>query len=146
MLAKSGLLEITMKTADLIRSNQQAQRELEQLKVFFTFLFGERVFFAHCTTSVHPFLLLENFLFQVEVDEFTKSVLSNPENQDMARRQERQKFIANPLAVIDQEVGEISREIYKAIIFLFQFYAPASSPKVSVIQMAPSPMRSPRPL
>merc|ERR1719356_2233136 len=97
MLAKSGLLEITMKTADLIRSNQQAQRELEQLKV--------------------------------EVDEFTKSVLSNPENQDMARRQERQKFIATPLAVIDQE-----------------FYAPASSPKVSVIQMAPSPMRSPRPL
>ena len=80
------------------------------------------------------------------MDEFTKSVLSNPENQDMARRQERQKFIANPLAVIDQEVGEILREIYKAIIFLFQFYAPASSPKVSVIQMAPSPMRSPRPL
>lgn len=34
MLAKSGLLEITMKTADLIRSNQQAQRELNQLKVF----------------------------------------------------------------------------------------------------------------
>lgn len=34
MLAKSGLLEITMKTADLIRSNQQAQRELDQLKVF----------------------------------------------------------------------------------------------------------------
>ena len=33
MLAKSGLLEITMKTADLIRSNQQAQRELDQLKV-----------------------------------------------------------------------------------------------------------------
>ena len=33
MLAKSGLLEITMKTADLLRSNQQAQRELEQLKV-----------------------------------------------------------------------------------------------------------------
>ena len=33
MLAKSGLLEITMKTADLIRSNQQAQRELNQLKV-----------------------------------------------------------------------------------------------------------------
>ena len=37
MLAKSGLLEITMKTADLIRSNQQAQRELEQLKVFSLF-------------------------------------------------------------------------------------------------------------
>ena len=68
-------------------------------------------------------------LFQVEVDEFTKSVLANPENQDMARQQERQKFIANPLTAIDQE-----------------FYAPASSPKVSVIQMAPSPMRSPRPL
>ena len=33
MLAKSGLLEITMKTADLIRSNQQAQKELNQLKV-----------------------------------------------------------------------------------------------------------------
>ena len=46
MLAKSGLLEITMKTADLIRSNQQAQRELEQLKVFSPLLFGERVF-AH---------------------------------------------------------------------------------------------------
>ena len=38
MLAKSGLLEITMKTADLIRSNQQAQRELEQLKVFSSFI------------------------------------------------------------------------------------------------------------
>jgi len=61
-----------MKTADLIRSNQQAQRELDQLKV--------------------------------EVDEFTKSVLANPENQDMARQQERQKFIANPLTAIDQEV------------------------------------------
>ena len=109
MLAKSGLLEITMKTADLIRSNQQAQRELEQLKVFPFYL--EKDLFTHCTTSVYPFLLLENFLFQVEVDEFTKSVLSNPENQDMARRQERQKFIANPLAVIDQEVGEILREI-----------------------------------
>jgi len=33
MLAKSGLLEITMKTADLIRSNQQAQQELNALKV-----------------------------------------------------------------------------------------------------------------
>jgi len=98
MLAKSGLLEITMKTADLIRSNQQAQRELNQLKV--------------------------------EVDEFTKSVLANPENQGKARQQERQKFVANPLtATIDQEC-----------------YAPASSPKVSVIQMAPSPMRSPRPI
>ena len=145
MLAKSGLLEITMKTADLIRSNQQAQRELEQLKVVLLF-YLEKEFFCPLNNKVYPFLLLENFLFQVEVDEFTKSVLSNPENQDMARRQERQKFIANPLAVIDQEVGEILREIYKAIIFLFQFYAPASSPKVSVIQMAPSPMRSPRPL
>ena len=44
------------------------------------------------------------FLAQVEVDEFTKSVLANPENQDMARRQERQKFVANPLNAIDQEV------------------------------------------
>ena len=69
-------------------------------------------------------------LFQVEVDEFTKSVLANPENQGMARQQERQKFVANPLTTtIDPE-----------------FYAPASSPKVSVIQMAPSPMRSPRPI
>ena len=69
--------------------------------------------------------------FQLEVDEFTKSVLANPENQGMARQQERQKFIANPLTTAtDQE----------------QFYAPASSPKVSVIQMAPSPMRSPRPI
>ena len=33
MLAKSGLLEITIKTADLLRSNQQAQRELDALKV-----------------------------------------------------------------------------------------------------------------
>ena len=112
---------------------------------FFPLFYLEKEFLP-TTNKVHPFLLLENFLLQVEVDEFTKSVLSNPENQDMARRQERQKFIANPLAVIDQEVGEILREIYKAIIFLFQFYAPASSPKVSVIQMAPSPMRSPRPL
>ena len=64
------------------------------------------------------------------MNEFTKSVLSNPENQDMARQQERQKFIANPLQpAIDQD-----------------FYAAATSPKVSVIQMAPSPMRSPRPL
>ena len=33
MLAKSGLLQITLKTADLLRSNQQAQRQLELLKV-----------------------------------------------------------------------------------------------------------------
>ena len=33
MLAKSGLLDITMKTAELIRSNQQAKNELMQLKV-----------------------------------------------------------------------------------------------------------------
>ena len=33
MLAKSGLLDITMKTAELIRSNQQAKNELVQLKV-----------------------------------------------------------------------------------------------------------------
>ena len=145
MLAKSGLLEITMKTADLIRSNQQAQRELEQLKVFLLF-YLENEFFCPLHNKCTPISLARELFFQVEVDEFTKSVLSNPENQDMARRQERQKFIANPLAVIDQEVGEILREIYKAIIFLFQFYAPASSPKVSVIQMAPSPMRSPRPL
>ena len=32
MLAKSGLLDITMKTAELIRSNQQAKNELMQLK------------------------------------------------------------------------------------------------------------------
>ena len=32
MLAKSGLLDITMKTAELIRSNQQAQQELVQLR------------------------------------------------------------------------------------------------------------------
>jgi hypothetical protein len=49
MLAKSGLLDITMKTADLIRSNQQAQNELIQLKA--------------------------------EIEQFTKSVLANPENQ-----------------------------------------------------------------
>ena len=146
MLAKSGLLEITMKTADLIRSNQQAQRELEQLKVFFLFYLEKDLFCPLQCIPISLARLLEIILFKVEVDEFTKSVLSNPENQDMARRQERQKFIANPLAVIDQEVGETLREIYKAIIFLFQFYAPASSPKVSVIQMAPSPMRSPRPL
>ena len=146
MLAKSGLLEITMKTADLIRSNQQAQRELEQLKVFLLFYLEKEFFCPLQCIPISLARLLEIIFFKVEVDEFTKSVLSNPENQDMARRQERQKFIANPLAVIDQEVGEILREIYKAIIFLFQFYAPASSPKVSVIQMAPSPMRSPRPL
>ena len=39
MLAKSGLLEITMKTADLIRSNQQAQKELNQLKVLMLKMF-----------------------------------------------------------------------------------------------------------
>ena len=33
MLAKSGLLDITMKTAELIRSNQQAKNELIKLKV-----------------------------------------------------------------------------------------------------------------
>ena len=33
MLAKSGLLDITMKTAELIRSNQQAKNELMKLKV-----------------------------------------------------------------------------------------------------------------
>ena len=33
MLAKSGLLDITMKTAELIRSNQQARNELMKLKV-----------------------------------------------------------------------------------------------------------------
>ena len=33
MLAKSGLLDITMKTAELIRSNQQAKNELMQLKL-----------------------------------------------------------------------------------------------------------------
>ena len=49
ILAKSGLLDITMKTADLIRKNQQAQSELVQLKA--------------------------------EIEQFTKSVLANPENQ-----------------------------------------------------------------
>ena len=33
MLAKSGLLDITMKTAELIRSNQQAKNDLMKLKV-----------------------------------------------------------------------------------------------------------------
>ena len=33
MLAKSGLLDITMKTAELLRSNQQARQELVQLKL-----------------------------------------------------------------------------------------------------------------
>lgn len=33
MLAKSGLLDITMKTAELLRSNQQARQDLVQLKV-----------------------------------------------------------------------------------------------------------------
>ena len=112
MLAKSGLLEITMKTADLIRSNQQAQRELEQLKVFFLFYLEKDLFCPLQCIPISLARLLEIILFKVEVDEFTKSVLSNPENQDMARRQERQKFIANPLAVIDQEVGEILSEIY----------------------------------
>lgn len=32
MLARSGLLDITMKTAELLRSNQQARQELVQLK------------------------------------------------------------------------------------------------------------------
>ena len=87
---------------------------------FFPLLFGER-FLCPLNNEVYPFLLLENFLFQVEVDEFTKSVLSNPENQDMARRQERQKFIANPLAVIDQEVREILSEIYNCHHQYFPF-------------------------
>jgi len=94
MLAKSGLLDITMKTADLLRSNQQAQRELSQLKL--------------------------------EIEQFTKSVLANPENQSLARQHARAKFVANPLAITDAE-----------------FYVPATSPQVSVIRMAPSP--NPRP-
>ena len=32
MLAKSGLLDITMKTAELLRSNQQARQDLVSLK------------------------------------------------------------------------------------------------------------------
>ena len=80
------------------------------------------------------------------MDEFTKSVLANPENQDMARQQERQKFIANPLTAIDQEVRKSSERKPNLISIFLQFYAPARSPKVSVIQMAPSPMRSPRPI
>ena len=32
MLAKSGLLDITMKTAELLRSNQQAREDLVSLK------------------------------------------------------------------------------------------------------------------
>eukprot|EP00092_Neocalanus_flemingeri_P059507 GFUD01071148.1.p1 GENE.GFUD01071148.1~~GFUD01071148.1.p1 ORF type:complete len:151 (+),score=40.10 GFUD01071148.1:42-494(+) len=93
MLAKSGLLDITMKTADLIRSNQQAQNELIQLKA--------------------------------EIEQFTKSVLANPENQDSNRSAARSVFLANPLN---------SEEV-------------PASPKVSVIKMLPSPMPpSPRPL
>ena len=33
MLARSGLLDITMKTAELLRSNTQARQELVQLKL-----------------------------------------------------------------------------------------------------------------
>jgi len=89
MLAKSGLLDITMKTADLIRSNQQAQNELIQLKT--------------------------------EIEQFTKSVLSNPENQDKNKSTARNLFSANPLSM--EEIP--------------------ASPKVSVIKMLPSPMPSP---
>ena len=112
MLAKSGLLDITMKTADLIRSNQQAQNELIQLKT--------------------------------EIEQFTKSVLANPENQvcllllvqtfyipmfmkthnllqDKTRSSARSVFLANPLNM--EEVP--------------------ASPKVSVIKMLPSPMHGP---
>eukprot|EP00090_Calanus_glacialis_P001067 TRINITY_DN10761_c0_g1_i1.p1 TRINITY_DN10761_c0_g1~~TRINITY_DN10761_c0_g1_i1.p1 ORF type:complete len:143 (-),score=36.02 TRINITY_DN10761_c0_g1_i1:123-551(-) len=89
MLAKSGLLDITMKTADLIRSNQQAQNELIQLKA--------------------------------EIEQFTKSVLANPENQEKSRSNARGVFSANPLNM--EEVP--------------------ASPKVSVIKMVPSPMPGP---
>jgi len=67
MLARSGLLDITMKTAELLRSNQQARQELVQLKQ--------------------------------EIDEFTRSVLSNPENQSGSLRPAaRNLFTANPLS------------------------------------------------
>lgn len=67
MLARSGLLDITMKTAELLRSNQQARQELVQLKQ--------------------------------EIDEFTRSVLANPENQSGSLRPAaRTLFTANPLS------------------------------------------------
>ena len=53
------------------------------------------------------------------MDEFTKSVLANPENQDMARQQERQKFIANPLTAIDQEVRKSSERKPNLISIFF---------------------------
>merc|ERR550519_2741453 len=89
MLAKSGLLDITVKTADLIRSNQQAQNELVQLKL--------------------------------EIEQFARSVLANPENQDKGQTAARSVFLANPLNM--EEVP--------------------ASPKVSVIKMLPSPMPGP---
>jgi len=82
MLAKSGLLDITMKTAELIRSNQQAQQELVQLRA--------------------------------EVEQFTKSVLANPENQDARLAGARTVFAAHPLSADSRP--------------------PPASPKVSVIK------------
>jgi hypothetical protein len=86
ILAKSGLLDITMKTADLIRKNQQAQSELVQLKA--------------------------------EIEQFTKSVISNPENQEKSRSNAVNVFLTNPL----------------------NFEEIPASPKVSVIKMLSSPM------
>ncbi|XP_023319915.1 uncharacterized protein LOC111695017 [Eurytemora carolleeae] len=64
ILEKSGLLEITKNTALLIKSNQQAHIELQQLNQ--------------------------------EVQEFVRSVLSNPENNG-STNQARNSFLLNPL-------------------------------------------------
>jgi len=80
ILAKSGLLDITEKTALLLKSNQQANLELQQLKV--------------------------------EIKEFTKSVLSNPENRGKSL-QSTDIFLSNPLSKSDSntERSSISRQV-----------------------------------
>ena len=82
MLAKSGLLDITMKTAELLRSNQQARQELVQLKL-----------------EIDEFTRWAAEGVNNDTNDMNRSVLANPENQSGSLRPAaRNVFTSNPLS------------------------------------------------